>query len=141
MNDEIKKADEIVRALRTNDLWPQVIVEGKEVDANRAAADLIESLQADHESYQQVKKALQREGYSDIETMISQYKQVMIAANEHDLDRGEEVERLEAQLAASQRREKAAVEFIKYLDRNYSGYMTEDERFEQWRGPQAGKGE
>jgi chromosome segregation ATPase len=78
-----------------------------------SAADLIESLQADHESYQQVKEALQREGYSDIETMISQYKQVMIAANEHDLDRGEEVERLEAQLAASQRREKAAVEDLK----------------------------
>lgn len=66
------------------------------------AADLIEALQADRESYQQVKEALRREGYSDIETMISQYKQVMIAANEHDLDRDEEVERLEAQLEASQ---------------------------------------
>ena len=49
---------------------------------------------------------------------------------------------LEAQLAASQRRERAAVEFIKYLDRNYSGYMAEDERFSKWRGPRdAGKGE
>ncbi len=26
-----------------------------------------------------------------------------------------------------------AVEFIKYLDRNYSSYMTEDEKFEEWR--------
>lgn len=48
---------------------------------------------------------------------------------------------LRAKLSESQRREQAAVEFIKYLDRNYSGYMAEDERFAQWRGPQAGKGE
>ena len=48
-------------------------------------------------------------------------------------------ERLHAGLAQSGR---AAVEFIKYLDRNYSGYMAEDERFADWRGPQeAGKGE
>jgi hypothetical protein len=26
-----------------------------------------------------------------------------------------------------------AVEFIKYLDKNYSCYMTEDEKFEEWR--------
>lgn len=26
-----------------------------------------------------------------------------------------------------------AVTFIKYLDRNYSSYMTEDERFDEWR--------
>ena len=26
-----------------------------------------------------------------------------------------------------------AVEFIKYLDNNYSSYMTEDEKFEEWR--------
>lgn len=26
-----------------------------------------------------------------------------------------------------------AVEFIKYLDKNYSSYMTEDEKFEEWR--------
>ena len=37
------------------------------------------------------------------------------------------IESLQAQLAESQRRELAAVEFIKYLDRNYSGYMAEDE--------------
>ena len=49
---------------------------------------------------------------------------------------------LREQLAESQRREQAAVEFIKYLDRNYSGYMAEDERFAEWRGPQEdGKGE
>ena len=52
------------------------------------------------------------------------------------------IESLQAQLSASQRREKAAVEFIKYLDRNYSGYMAEDERFSKWRGTQeAEKGE
>lgn len=54
------------------------------------------------------------------------------------------IESLQAQLAESQRRERAAVEFIKYLDRNYSGYMAEDERFAEWRGPQeagTGKGE
>ena len=38
--------DEIVKALRTNDLWPQVVIDGKEVDVNCAAADRIESLQA-----------------------------------------------------------------------------------------------
>lgn len=27
-----------------------------------------------------------------------------------------------------------AVDFIKYIDSNYSGYMNEDERFEKWRG-------
>ena len=26
-----------------------------------------------------------------------------------------------------------AIEFIKYLDKNYSSYMTEDEKFEEWR--------
>ena len=26
-----------------------------------------------------------------------------------------------------------AIEFIKYLDRNYSSYMTEDEKFGEWR--------
>ena len=46
------------------------------------------------------------------------------------------IESLQAELAESQRRELAAVEFIKYLDRNYSGYMAEDERFAEWRDPQ-----
>ena len=46
---------------------------------------------------------------------------------------------LRAKLSESQRREQAAVEFIKYLDRNYSGYMAEDERFAQWRGQEAWK--
>lgn len=50
-------ADEIVKALRTNDLCPQVIVGGKEVDANRAAADLIESLQAQLAKSQRREKA------------------------------------------------------------------------------------
>jgi hypothetical protein len=46
-------------------------------------------------------------------------------------------ENLQAQLSASQRRADVAVEFIKYLDRNYSGYMSEDERFAEWRGEQS----
>lgn len=46
------------------------------------------------------------------------------------------IKQLEQELAESRRREQAAVEFIKYLDRNYSGYITEDERFAEWRGPQ-----
>lgn len=44
------------------------------------------------------------------------------------------IESLTAQLKEARQREKAAVEFIKYLDCNYSGYMTENERFAKWRG-------
>ena len=51
------------------------------------------------------------------------------------------IESLQAQLSTSQRRERAAVEFIKYLDRNYSGYMTEDERFAEWRGRRESEGD
>lgn len=49
--------------------------------------------------------------------------------------------KLKKELAESQRREKAAVDFIKYLDRNYSRYIAENEKFEPWRGPQDEKGE
>ena len=55
--------------------------------------------------------------------------------------------RLQAQLAstltraeAAEAERDAAVAFIHYLDYNYSGYMCEDGRFKEWRGPQAGKG-
>lgn len=43
--------------------------------------------------------------------------------------------KLQAQLTASQQRERAAVEFIRYLDREYSHYIA-DRGFEQWRRPQ-----
>ena len=76
--------------------------------------------------------AVSRDNQCDNDFVLMAGKKVMlnIAA---DL-----IESLQAQLAESQRREKAAVEFIKYLDRNYSGYMAEDEKFEQWRGMAAG---
>lgn len=37
-----------------------------------------------------------------------------------------------AELSALKKDYEKAVDFIKYLDRNYSSYMTEDERFENW---------
>jgi len=79
------------------------------------AADLIESLQADAESYQQVKKTLSDEGFSDLPAMIARYKQVMADANEIDIAKDEEMEQLRADLAASQRRERAAVEDMKLI--------------------------
>jgi len=79
------------------------------------AADLIESLQADAESYQQVKKTLSDEGFSDLPAMIARYKQVMADANEIDIAKDEEMEQLRADLAASQRRERAAVEDLKLI--------------------------
>lgn len=46
------------------------------------------------------------------------------------------IKQLEQELAETKHELRAAIEFIKYLDRNYSGYMAEDERFAEWRGPQ-----
>ena len=133
------------------------------------AADLIESLQADAESYQQVKKTLSDEGFSDLPAMIARYKQVMADANEIDIAKDEEMEQLRADLAASQRRERAAVEDLKLIvdavreahcdetccfackfdcdtSINDSGVpncecpgFERDDCFE-WRGPEAGKG-
>ena len=37
-------------------------------------------------------------------------------------------------IEALQKENASAIEFIKYLDREYSGYLTEDEKFEKWRG-------
>lgn len=64
-------------------------------------ADTMETMQADRESYQQVKKALSREGFDDIETMISRYKQVMIDSNEIDIAKNEEIEQLIAERDAA----------------------------------------
>lgn len=80
----------------------------------------------------------------EIVNALRRIREVRIFGNDQTqlmADAADLIESLQAQLAESQRRERAAVDFIKYLDRNYSGYMAEDERFEQWRGPMAGKGE
>lgn len=45
-----------------------------------------------------------------------------------------EITELRGQLTESQRRERAAVEFIQHLDREYSQYIA-DRGFEQWHGP------
>lgn len=51
-------------------------------------------------SYQQVKKRLSAEGFNDLDTMITRYKQVMADANEIDIAKDEEMEQLRAALAA-----------------------------------------
>ncbi|NCB30377.1 MAG: hypothetical protein EOM66_03100 [Clostridia bacterium] len=93
-----------------------------EIHVFREAADQIESQAADVASYQQVKKTLSDEGFEDLGTMIAEYKQVLIEANEHAIEADDDREKLEAQLAASQRRERAAVEYCKsphYGDGDY----------------------
>lgn len=47
--------------------------------------------------------------------------------------RGRLIEKYKARLDEAIREREAAIDFIKYLDRNYSSYMTEDEKFSQWR--------
>lgn len=63
-----------------------------------------------------------------------------LAVSERITGAADLIESMQAQLAASQRRESAAVEFIHHLDREYSHYIA-DKGFEQWRGQEAGKGE
>lgn len=41
---------------------------------------------------------------------------------------------LENQLATVTAERAKAVEFIRYLDKQYSGYMSEEDRFSKWRG-------
>ena len=62
----------------------------------RCAADLIGSLRADAASYQQVKKILAREGFTDLSAMVSKYKQTMYDANEIAIAKDEEIEQLQA---------------------------------------------
>lgn len=69
-------------------------------------------LRAESASYRQVKKVLADEGFSDLATMISRYKQVMADANEVDIAKDEELADLRAQIAESEKREKAAIECI-----------------------------
>lgn len=50
------------------------------------------------------------------------------------LDYISENQMLKAELEQVKAERDKAVGFIKYLDFNYSGYMSEDKRFSQWRG-------
>ena len=61
-----------------------------------AIIDLIESLQADAASYQQVKKALRDKGFDDLSTMISRIRQVVADTNEVDIMKDELTESLQA---------------------------------------------
>lgn len=91
-------ADEIVRALKWLAKETEFIFAAENL--NRAA-DLIESLQA---QLSKLEKRIATEGFADLETMISKYKTVMLAANELSIETDEEVEMLETQLTTSQRR-------------------------------------
>jgi len=78
-------------------------------DIGQAAADLIESLQS---QLAKLENRIAAEGFPDLETMISKYKIVMLAANETSIETDEEIEALKAKLAESQRRERAAIDSI-----------------------------
>ena len=122
-------ADEIVKALRGEcEDCSECAVEDKNCRAiyycpNRDAASLIESLQA------QLK---------DVTATLGQ-------TWEWDMYKcaNREIDRLRRELAASQRREKAAVEFINWFHSEFGRYMPAVyyDKFDKWRGPQeAGKG-
>lgn len=113
-NNEIVRATRALAVSRDNQCDNDfVLMAGKKVVLNTAAG-LIESLQA-----QLTEKDLEMEV---LEGRAENQREYLMS--------------LRRQLIASTHREKAAVNFIKYLDRNYSGYMAEDEKFEQWRCPQ-----
>lgn len=61
---------------------------------SKQAADLIESLQG---QLAKLEKRIADEGFSDLETMISKYKTVMLAANEISIEQDEEIETLRAE--------------------------------------------
>ena len=89
-------ADEIVRALRWLAKETEFIFAAENL--NRAAS-LIESLQA---QLSKLEKRIATEGFSDLETMISKHKTVMLAANEISIETDEEMEELRSELATSQ---------------------------------------
>ncbi len=62
-----------------------------------------------------LEKRIAAEGFSDLETMISKYKTVMLAANELSIETDEEIESLKARLAEAERRERAAVMDLKAM--------------------------
>lgn len=49
------------------------------------------------------------------------------------LDAADHLEQLETQLTTVTAERDKAVEFIRYLDKQYSNYMSEEERFSKWR--------
>lgn len=70
-------------------------------DALMATPDLlteIDRLNTELASYQQIKNRLQTEGFEDLDTMISRYKQVMADSNEIDIAKDEKIEQLQAEL-------------------------------------------
>ena len=73
---------------------------------------------------------------SEVDRLSALHKREIIITGEY----AQRVIDLTARAEAAEAERDRAVEFIKYLDRNYSGYMAEDERFAEWRG-KAGKGE
>ena len=91
-------ADEIVRALRWLAKETEFIFAAENLNG---VADLIKSQQV---QLDEMEKKIAAEGFSDLETMISKYKTVMLAANELSIETDEELEELRAQLSASQRR-------------------------------------
>lgn len=103
--------DKIVRALRKacHDCNPTPCCEYEVL--GKEAADLIDCQQA---QLAKLQKRIAGEGFPDLETMISKYKTVMLAANEISIETDEEIESLEARLAEAERRERAAVEDLNF---------------------------
>ena len=110
----------------------------------RYAAALIESQAA---QLAKLEKRIADEGFSDLETMISKYKTVLLAANEISIETDEEIETLKNQLAASQRRERAAAKcdgctengkWENEVEYGYSSPCTRCKRrcADNWRGQQ-----
>ena len=121
--NELKKADEIVRALRWLAKDTEFVFAAENLND---AADLIESMQAE----------------------VTKWKERHNQAALNFQQENRENAKLQAQLAASQRREKAAVEDInlledcsvcKHRDLDSCDLAGTECHFE-WRGPQAEKG-
>lgn len=120
--DEFNRVTDVLNRLAAYEDNNQTPEEQAAMIAENAA------LQADAASCQQVKNAIIREGFTDIETMIAKYKIVLLAANETSIEQDNEIESLQSQLADAERRERAAVEDLQRL-------------VPAWRGPVAEKGE
>ena len=90
-------ADETARALKWLAKETEFVFAAENLNG---AAAVIESLQA---QLSKLEKRIAAEGFSDLETMISKYKTVMLAANELSIETDEELEELRAQLTASHR--------------------------------------
>ena len=73
-------ADEIVRALKWLAKETEFVFAAENLNGSAA---VIESLQA---QLSKLEKRIAAEGFSDLETMISKYKTVMLAANELSIE-------------------------------------------------------